>query len=230
MKHAILLLLTISLFSCKKNLGLNFDFPSCDNPNRDIKASAFDFYTGKAMPNIKFQVYEQSLSLWGPTLIQEVTTDSSGFVSTTFENFANATGYYVKVLPNSDTSNIFPWGSLRFQKSECSKSWLILMKPVQILNLTIKNNTSIEYGKRNFSVSRVGPIKPITYLNEDINGEYSFGQITVDSIPIGFEKDFNFKVVPEEQIQISYYDSTNSLKTVKFLTDKSNISYYTLTL
>ena len=86
------------------------------------------------------------------------------------------------------------------------------------------------FSKRSFYLGRVGPVKPTAYLNHDIDGDYSFGQITVDTIPIGFKKNFIVKVVPEEQIQISYYASSNSLKTVEFLTDKSNISYYTLTL
>ncbi len=230
MKNVLLFLFIIGQTSCLGDIELNLDFSSCDKPSRLIEARTVDFYTKKAVPNVKFQLYEQTLSLWGPTLIQELATDPNGLAMTAFESVPTAISYYVKVLPNSDTSYIFPWASIRFQHFECSKNWLILMKPVQDLNLTIENNGPLALGKRSFYVTRDSRVKSIGYLNQDISGDYSFGQITVDTIPVGFEEKFIVKVVPEEQIRISYYDSSNSLKTVEFLTAKSNISYYTLTL
>ncbi|MDO8365224.1 MAG: hypothetical protein Q7T20_00410 [Saprospiraceae bacterium] len=228
MKQTMLLILIIGLSACQQDLGINFNFPSCDSPNRVINARTVDFYTKEVVPNIKLQIYAHpTLSLWGPYVQKEFTTDENGLASTTFEN-QEITSYYVQVLPSPDTSYIYPWQLL--VKYDCEKNWLIMMKPVQILNLTIKNNGPMAWSKRFFFVTRVGPAETSAYLNHDISGDYSFGQIKVDTIPVGFEEKFMVKVVPEEQVQISYNDSSNSFKAVKFLTDKSNISYYTITL
>lgn len=229
MKNTILFSLIFGLTSCLKDFEINLRFPTCDSPTRTVTALTVDYYSKKAIPNIKIQVYENALSLWGPFLIHELTTDTYGILDNTFEHSPTALSYSFKVLPNADTSYIYPWGALIFEGYECEKNWLIMMKPTQSLSLVVKNNGTTALGQIRIYVHRDGPANTIAYKNQDIGGPYSFGEIKIDSLPVGFEKNYKVKVVPEEQIQISCYDSSHLLKKVEFFTDKSADGHYTIT-
>jgi hypothetical protein len=231
MKYAILFSLTIGLFSCVKTIDFKIspNQNSCDSLNRTIRVQTVDFYSGEVIPNIKLQIYAQPLlSVYGFEFVKEFTTDTNSLAITSFENNDN-TSYNVTVLPNSDTSYIYPW---RLQvQSDCVTNWLVKMKPVQTLNLTVKNNSLTAFGKHYLYIARVDSDNAHSYLNDNIweMMDYTFGYVNIDTIPIGFEKNYVFKVVPEERLEIGYGWSNSKKKEIIF-TDKVTVSSYTLSL
>lgn len=227
MKKALLLSLFISLFACKKTSmdAINY---TCNNDSTSIFVNVSDFYTKENLPGIRFQILAQPfLSPYAPDIIQAFTSDNEGLGSITFRK-DSLTNYHVRVLPPSDTSYLYPfWLNVR---PGCDNNWKILMKPVQVLTLKIKNNSQIGLGKHLFYVARVNK-NNTPYQNNDIDeaSGYTFGYYQVDSIPIGFDKDFIFKVIPEENLVIRYgWPNTN--KTISFVTENSASGFFTLSL
>jgi hypothetical protein len=218
MKKAILyLILIIGLTRCEPfDLDVDLDLkpePQWCSYYTKTSLKTVDYYTKKPLPDIKVEIYrEPFISFFGPYSFAEYSTNSEGLADFVF-NQDSFTRYHLKVLPSEDTTHIYTSGL--GIKPGCDNNFLIRMKPVQVLNLTVKNKGTQAFGKTTISIT-TKETQPI-----DLIDGYTFGSHRVDSFPIGFEKTFKFKVVPDQDLRIHFTSGTTS----RSVTFKSNSTF-----
>lgn len=205
MKKLVLLFLLLPFLFCVKIKIGPWPSPVCTSDSTSISIQVVDFYSGQVLPSVPIQIYDQGfLSIYGWILLEELYSDTSGLASFQFLH-DSLSAYSLKVLPSPDTTHIYPW-QVKISPG-CANDWKILMKPTQYLTLHLKNDGSVPYGKSYMSVTRQHK-NYSSYQNDDIVGYfgYSFGLFQIDTVPIGFEKEFLFKVIPEEELEIQFGD------------------------
>ncbi len=230
MKKIVLLIIGIAaLFSCRKEVNHNDYLEAvCVLPTTSMSLEFLDFYSKQPLGNMRIKISGQPFwSPYGPDLVAKLDASPSGILKYSFDH-DSLTSYYFDVLLNADTSYIYPWRTSI--KTGCSHEWKILMKPVHHLTVTLKNDGPDTYSTTYLYVNRWQK-DASKYQNPDIdkNLGYSFGTYLLDSVPLGFEQQILFKVVPEEEIEIQF--GTGDFKKVqKIRTDASNASAVTFSI
>lgn len=214
MKKPIFYLIFLGAFSCCEPFDLDFGLdqkPTWCSFETNISVNVADYYSQQPLPGIKIQVFRHYLlSPFLPYSFKEFSSNSAGMATTYFPQDSFVT-YHLEILPSADTTHIYPW-SLSI-KPGCENDYQVLIKPVQDLTLKVKNNGLKALGKTTFCVfNKVNPSPP------NSNKGYLFGSFRVDTIPIGFEKQFKFKVLPNQDL-IIFYTSGYYTKELEFTSD-----------